>query len=170
MCAWDIAHHYSRDCRGRRIADLSGSCLQYVLLWRVQQFRQSSLITRYTNRFVFSVRRTSPGILWGHIKVHVPPKTDYMKPATTNDHDDPRIPDVSRGCLRHLQLRCVQSFRRLTIIARYAHGFVLPIYLGSLQGAHQAKRASENMIRTWKHDTTRYRDGRWMLRLSWCCL
>ena len=86
-----MKHYATRDDSDRRILDLSGGCLRHVVLWCVQQFRRSSLLARYTDGFVFSILRTSPGIFWGHIKLKVPPKIDYMKHATTSDRDDLRI-------------------------------------------------------------------------------
>ena len=73
----------------------------------MQYVRLSSLHARYTDGFVFSILRISPGMFWVHVNLNVPPKMDYMKHATTSDHAGVTMPDFSGGCLRHAMLWCV---------------------------------------------------------------
>ena len=110
MCPRNIEHDTTRDDSDRRIPDLSGGCLRHVLLWCVHWSRRSSLLTRYTDGFVLSILIISPGIFLGHIKLKVLPKIDYMKHATTSDHDDLRIPHFYGSCLRHVCAAVVACF------------------------------------------------------------
>lgn len=59
-------------------------------------------------RFVYSILRIAPGIVGGRIKLNVPPAIDFMKHATTSDHDNRGTPVLSRGCLLHVLLWWVQ--------------------------------------------------------------
>lgn len=91
----------------RGIRDLSGGGIRHLLPWCEQQFDRSSLLVQCTDGFMFPVRRISPSIFGGAhepINLKVPAEIDNMKHPTKSDHDDRRMPDSSKGCLRYALL------------------------------------------------------------------
>lgn len=105
----------------------------------------SSLLARNTAEFVFSILRTSPGIVWERIKLKVPPKiksTPRRAIATIVGH---------QTCL---QRATVVVFAILTLcfasrpIYRRFHVIETRGSSEHIGGAHRAKRAAENR-RAW---------------------
>ena len=101
-----------------------------------------------------------------------------MKDSTTSDHDECKLPDHNRGCLRHVLLWCVQQFHRSSLLARYSDVSVFPIprissgiFLGPINPQVRPKRHTLMDDTTSDHDERRIpdlnKDSPWHV-LLWC--